>query len=100
MKYFECGCHSRDHLIRAYLDTDDNRENPLDLIGLDFVLRIGPDWSGGGWARMKWRVKTALKILAGIEVEINETWEIPLGVDDNRVRRLADFLLKAVEEKP
>lgn len=102
-KYFECGCNSRDHLIRAYLDEDDTREEPLDLIGLDFVLRIGPDWMGGRWNRLKWRLKTAFKILVGIEVEVNETWEIPLGMDDKRVGKLAEFLQTAidnVERKP
>lgn len=99
MEYFECGCNSQDHLLRAYFDKDDDRKEPLDLIGLDFILRIGPDWMGGWWNRIKWRVQTALKILVGIEVEVNETWEIPLGMDDERVKGLAEFLLKAVREK-
>ena len=101
-KYFECGCLSRDHLIRAYLDEDDTREEPLDLIGLDFVLRIGPDWMDGRWNRLKWRLKTAFKILFGIKVVFRECWEIPLGID-KRVQKLVEFLQTAidnVERKP
>ena len=89
--YFECACHDRDHLIIAnHWHWEDDKD--IHEIDFEFVIKYG-DWEANkdcytdiSWIRehvldvfnffrrIKWRIKTALRILVIGHITYHGEW--------------------------
>ncbi len=119
-KTFMCDCHSRNHMLIAYHDSDED----FDEVYLSFMVSASDDvvdryrWSKRSWYRLAWiditnffrrkwwRIKTALKVLFIGYVEMEDSW-VParLGYDSTNgvafgyteLQNFIDWLQEALE---
>jgi len=89
MQHFECGCGSRDHLIRAECYDGEEGGN---IVSLYFVTRIGPC----NFVSAYKRVWAGIKIMFGCLVKMENDWSVP--EKDPQLRELGEFILRNCKE--
>jgi hypothetical protein len=115
-EYFECDCHSKDHLLIVrknfwgWLTPTEGKEPQIDIdISLDMIVWRGDyeSWRPKDfillklWKRIKWRIIEAVKILITGKYKVEDTWA-PCRTDEDtndligitETKRLGETLIR------